>query len=75
VRNGLEVAKLIAVGAQMVGAAQPFLKAAVDEVAGDSGRVVSEFRVWKKELQTALFCTGSKNLNELNEKKVIYESR
>lgn len=75
VRNGLEVAKLRAVGAETVGAAQPFLKAAVEEVAGNSGRVVSEFRVWKKELQTALFCTGSKSLKELDEKKVIYESR
>lgn len=75
VRNGLEVAKLRALGAQMIGAAQPFLKAAVEEVSGVSGSVSSEMRVWKKELKTALFCTASKSLNELDEKKVIYEPR
>ncbi|MEN0058466.1 MAG: type 2 isopentenyl-diphosphate Delta-isomerase [Bdellovibrio sp.] len=67
VRNGLEVAKLCALGAQKVGVAKPFLEAAL------SGDKALEELVQKMEmeLKIAMFCTGSRNLKELQTKRVI----
>lgn len=61
VRSGLDVAKLIAVGAHMVGLARPILEAAVrGEEVLDKKMQLLEF-----ELKVALLCTGSKNISEL----------
>jgi isopentenyl-diphosphate delta-isomerase len=66
VRSGLDAAKLFAMGASMVGLAQPIIEAAVDgEEALDLRMELIEY-----ELKTALFCTGSLNTRELRQKKV-----
>jgi isopentenyl-diphosphate delta-isomerase len=59
--NGLDVAKAIALGADLAGLARPFLEAAVKSEAAVDELV----EVLIAELETALFCTGNANLAEL----------
>jgi isopentenyl-diphosphate delta-isomerase len=66
VRSGLDVAKLIALGAKKVALALPFLEAAT---AGDHALEDLLERL-QLELKIAMFCTGSKNLSELQTKSV-----
>lgn len=65
VRNGLDVAKLIALGAKKVGLAKPFLEAALK---GDAA-LEELLQKLELELKIALFCTGSKNLETLTRGK------
>lgn len=61
VRNGLDAAKAIALGADLVGMAQPFLKAAVESTAA----VATKARNTIRELQISMFCSGCGSLEEL----------
>lgn len=66
-RNGLHVAKTLALGADMAGLALPFLKAADhSEAALDT---LTDILI--AELKTALFCTGQGNLRDLRHAQVI----
>ncbi|MGA7934264.1 MAG: type 2 isopentenyl-diphosphate Delta-isomerase [Kovacikia sp.] len=57
-RDGLEVAKAIALGADLAGMALPFLQAA-----NESEEALHELvEILLAEITTALFCTGSKDL-------------
>ncbi len=70
VRNGLDAAKAIALGADLVGIAQPFLTAAVDSadrVAETAERVV-------RELQIAMFCLGARSIDELQQVALLRRS-
>lgn len=60
-RDGLEVAKTIALGADLAGLAFPFLQAA-DTSLEALQQLVQQLQA---ELATALFCTGNRNLSEL----------
>ncbi|NJN04856.1 MAG: type 2 isopentenyl-diphosphate Delta-isomerase [Leptolyngbyaceae cyanobacterium SL_1_1] len=62
-RNGLEVAKAIALGADLAGLAWPFLKAADESEAA----LVELAEVLIAEIATTLFCTGAANLLELRD--------
>jgi len=62
VRNGLDAAKAIALGASFAGAALPFLKAK------DAG---AEAAKWKRDLKIAMLLTGSRNVAELKKAKLI----
>lgn len=65
VRSGLDAAKLMALGAKMVGLAKPLIEAAVEgENALDERMARLEL-----ELRIALFCTGSKMIGDLREKR------
>ncbi|WP_346290747.1 type 2 isopentenyl-diphosphate Delta-isomerase [Sphaerothrix gracilis] len=62
-RNGLEVAKAIALGADLAGLAWPFLKAADESEAA----LVELTEILIAEITTTLFCTGAANLAELRD--------
>lgn len=64
VRSGLDAAKLLAMGALMVGGAAPFLEAA--KVSSES--VEKLMGRWEQELRIALFCTGSREPREIGGK-------
>lgn len=67
VRNGLEIGKLMALGASKVGVAKPFLEAALQ---GDEALEKLLTRL-ETELKITMFCTGCRNLKDLQSKKVI----
>ncbi|MEM7536969.1 MAG: type 2 isopentenyl-diphosphate Delta-isomerase [Chloroflexota bacterium] len=61
IRNGLEIAKCVALGADLVGLASPFLKCAV--VSAEA--VMEEMSILQEELKIAMFCSGTQNLTAL----------
>ncbi|MGZ3727386.1 MAG: alpha-hydroxy-acid oxidizing protein, partial [Pseudobdellovibrio sp.] len=70
IRNGVDSAKCLALGARAAGVAQPLMKAAIvseEEVS----RKMQEFDF---QLKTAMFCMGVKKCEELLHKKVWYGS-
>jgi isopentenyl-diphosphate delta-isomerase len=64
IRNGLDAAKLIALGATTVGFAKSLLKAALES----PEKVIADMQAIEYELKVAMFCTGSKFLPDLREK-------
>ncbi|MFH1306979.1 MAG: type 2 isopentenyl-diphosphate Delta-isomerase [Candidatus Micrarchaeota archaeon] len=62
VRNGIDAAKAIAIGAKISGAAMPFLKAE---------NVGEEVENWVSQIKTSMFLCGAKNLDELGEAPVL----
>ncbi len=66
IRNGLDVAKALALGAQAVGIAAPFLKGALEP----PEKLELIYEQFLFELKLALFCSGVRNLEELQSKEV-----
>jgi isopentenyl-diphosphate delta-isomerase len=69
-RNGLEVGKAIALGADLAGLALPFLKAATESTQAIEDLV----EVLLAELKTTMFCIGSANLSQLKQTAIIERS-
>jgi isopentenyl-diphosphate Delta-isomerase len=68
-RDGLEVAKAIALGADLAGLALPFLQAASDSEAALHELV----EALQAELATVLFCTGNANLAGLRQPDILQQ--
>lgn len=64
VLNGLNAAKLFALGATTVGYAKPMLEAALVS----AEQVISSMQTIEYELKVAMFCTGSAMLSDLRKK-------
>ncbi len=67
IKTGIEVAKAIALGAQLGGIAGDFLRAA--DKAGVEGVVELALTI-TDELRVAMFCSGAANINELSRTKL-----
>jgi isopentenyl-diphosphate delta-isomerase len=61
IRNGLDMAKALILGADMVSAAKPLLQPAL----ASSDKVASQFQRWRKELKLAMFACGASDLASL----------
>ncbi len=70
-RDGMEVAKAIALGADLAGLAFPFLQAA-----SNSPQALDELvQLLISEIKTVLFCTGNANLTELQASKALEKGK
>lgn len=70
-RHGLDVAKVIALGADIAGMALPFLQAAAESEA----KLHALAEVLIAEITTVLFCTGNTNLHQLQHSGVLQRLR
>lgn len=70
IRSGVDAAKAIALGADMVGTATPMLPPAMDLAAA----VVERYTVYIKQLRVAMFCAGVANLAELRRVPVVHNA-
>ena len=66
VRNGIDVAKAIALGADIVGMAFPFLEAAIE----NPERVTSRIERTIQELKICMFCVGARTIDDLKHVKL-----
>ncbi|MGZ7135130.1 MAG: alpha-hydroxy-acid oxidizing protein, partial [Methanobacterium sp.] len=71
IRNGLEAAKAIALGAESVGMALPLLK---DAYIGHEA-VIKEIERFNDSLKLAMFLVGATNLNELKKCKLLIRGK
>ncbi|HID05118.1 MAG TPA: type 2 isopentenyl-diphosphate Delta-isomerase, partial [Aigarchaeota archaeon] len=72
IRSGLDVAKAIALGADVAGLALPVINAYVQ---GGEHAILNLFKRMITELRIAMFLTGSKNLAELRSTNIILGRR
>jgi isopentenyl-diphosphate delta-isomerase len=69
-RNGVDLAKALALGADLGGLAQPFLEAAIDS----TERVVARIDRIVQELKIAMFCLGARTVADLRSAPIRKES-
>jgi isopentenyl-diphosphate delta-isomerase len=67
IRSGQDIAKCVALGAELVGLASPFLKRAVES----TDAVVAEMEYLEAELRIAMFCSGAATLPELRRPGIL----
>lgn len=69
-RSGVDVAKAMALGADLAGLAQPFLEAAIESADAVAKRIDTIVHA----LKIAMFCLGARNLSELRSATIRKES-
>ncbi|GAB4436761.1 MAG: type 2 isopentenyl-diphosphate Delta-isomerase [Chloroflexi bacterium OHK40] len=69
VRSGVDVAKAIALGADLAGTAKPALASAIDE--RGAAAVVEGLQSFIRELRVAMFCSGCAKLADLKQLELI----
>lgn len=70
VRHGLDIARIIALGADLAGMAGPILKTLEPETGTfDQGALMTSCQIWQEQLQLALFLTGSANISQFQRLK------
>jgi isopentenyl-diphosphate delta-isomerase len=67
IRDGLDIAKSIALGASLGGAAGPFLKAAA--ISGEN--IIETLKLTNRQLKISMFAAGLSNLNDLKNATLI----
>ncbi|OUJ18972.1 Type II isopentenyl diphosphate isomerase Idi [Methanonatronarchaeum thermophilum] len=67
VRSGIDIAKSIALDADVAGVALPLVKPATENI----DQVTNYLNRLKEELKIAMFLTGSKNISELKETPIV----
>lgn len=67
IRNGIDAAKCLALGASLVGAAGTLFKAAFES----QNALDQKIKQWIKEITITLFVTGSKSIRDLNIEKIM----
>ncbi|MBU7004884.1 MAG: type 2 isopentenyl-diphosphate Delta-isomerase [Theionarchaea archaeon] len=70
IRSGLDVAKCMSMGADLVGSASPFLKA----LTRGEEELSALIELMKTELVTAMFLTGSGTLPEFRQSRIVISS-
>jgi isopentenyl-diphosphate Delta-isomerase len=68
-RNGIDIAKCVSLGASLGGMASPFLKAASQS----EDKIRMLIRLIKEEIRICMFATGSKTIAELQDGKLVYK--
>ena len=71
IRTGIDVAKSMALGADICSAALPFLIPAMDSGRVNADKVVEKMKEMGEELKVAMFLTGCKTPVELKEAEVV----
>ena len=67
IRNGVDIAKSVALGAAMAGLAGPFLRAAVDSPEA----VLEIIQILVREIKICMFAAGAKDLDALKQIKLL----
>jgi len=67
IRDGIDIAKCIALGASLGGMAGPFLKAANDSL----DTTVDTIRLIQKQIRVAMFAAGATNIDQLKQTPLI----
>jgi isopentenyl-diphosphate delta-isomerase len=67
-RSGLDIAKCIALGADLCGIAGPFLKAAVESTES----ILEQIDLFIAQLRVSMFATGSSNLESLQQVRTLF---
>jgi isopentenyl-diphosphate delta-isomerase len=70
VQNGVDIAKALALGANLAGVARSVLSAAVDERGAEA--VVERLQVYINQLRIAMFCTNAGTIEQLQKVKMDY---
>ena len=67
IRTGLDIGKCVALGAELVGLASPFLKRAVESAEA----VADEMEILEAELRIAMFCSAASDITALRQPGVL----
>ncbi len=73
IRNGLDIAKGIALGSNICSAALPFLKPAMESgsIKSSVDKVIAKIPEFSEELKVAMFLTGCKNTIDLKDAELV----